>query len=283
MHQVFQGVILASRDRFMKNSPLGELPPFGGSVTSPEGYMLGLWVHECQRVFSDKMITLEDKAWVDGAIKELCKTNFAPDLTKQVSVFQAWSPGFQRDRITKHDLTIPTGFGSACLFQNLPLHPELVCIVVTAGQSTWPCARWMIRSQHPVLQTVPSAQVEEPLYFVDFLREPTFDNETGEVIDAHPSFYESIQGGLPDIRKRVEALQRKFNEESKAVKLELVLFQDALTHLMRISRLLAMDRGSVLLVGVGGSGKQSLSRLAAYIAGKLDCQPPCFRVVLGNF
>lgn len=84
--QVFQGVILASRDRFMKNSPLGELPPFGGSVTSPEGYVLGLWVHECQRVFSDKMITLEDKAWVDGAIKELCKTNFAPDLTKQVSV-----------------------------------------------------------------------------------------------------------------------------------------------------------------------------------------------------
>lgn len=88
--QVFQGVILASRDRFMKNSPLGELPPFGGSVTSPEGYMLGLWVHECQRVFSDKMITLEDKAWVDGAIKDLCKTNFSPELTKQVTL--AYTP-----------------------------------------------------------------------------------------------------------------------------------------------------------------------------------------------
>ena len=113
------------------------------------------------------------------------------------------------------------------------------------------------------------------MYFVDFLREPTYDNDTGEVIDAHPSFYESIQGGLPDIRKRVEGLQRKFNEESKAVKLELVLFQDALTHLMRISRLLAMDRGSVLLVGVGGSGKQSLSRLAAYIAGQ-----PCIEAAL---
>ena len=140
----------------------------------------------------------------------------------------------------------------------------------------------MIGSQHRQLQTVSVAQVEEPLYFVDFLREPTFDNETGEVIDAHPSFYDSIQGGLPDIRKRVEALQRKFNEESKAVKLELVLFQDALTHLMRISRLLAMDRGSVLLVGVGGSGKQSLSRLAAYIAGKLSHQPLCIEVVLGR-
>jgi dynein heavy chain len=59
------------------------------------------------------------------------------------------------------------------------------------------------------------AQVEEPLYFVDFLREPVCDDETGEVIDAHPSNYESVPGGLPDIRSRVEALQRKFNEESK--------------------------------------------------------------------
>lgn len=70
----------------------------------------------------------------------------------------------------------------------------------------------------------------------------------------------------------MEALQRKFNEESKLVKLELVLFADALSHLMRISRLLAMSRGSALLVGVGGSGKQCLSRLAAYIAGAYTFQ-----------
>ena len=44
------------------------------------------------------------------------------------------------------------------------------------------------------------AQLAVPALFVDFLREPTFDAETGEPLDAHPSFYEAVPGGLPDIR-----------------------------------------------------------------------------------
>jgi dynein heavy chain, axonemal len=70
---------------------------------------------------------------------------------------------------------------------------------------------------------------------------------------------------LPAMNKVLEDALREYNETNAAM--DLVLFEDAMKHIARIVRVVMNSGGHALLVGVGGSGKQSLSRLAAFICG----------------
>jgi dynein heavy chain len=83
--------------------------------------------------------------------------------------------------------------------------------------------------------------------------------------------YEEITSS-EKLKKFIEEKLSDYNSEPGYVQLDLVLFYDAIEHICRITRVLRQPSGSMFLIGVGGSGRQSLTRLAAYIVETLVFQ-----------
>uniref|UniRef100_A0A8D1CH64 AAA+ ATPase domain-containing protein n=1 Tax=Sus scrofa TaxID=9823 RepID=A0A8D1CH64_PIG len=138
---------------------------------------------------------------------------------------------------------------------------------ITPEDEQWFNAHLIRAVEENISADVGSYILPEP-YFVDFLHEvpePTGDEPEDTVFEV-PKIYELVPS-FESLSERLQFYQRQFNEIIRGTSLDLVFFKDAMTHLIKISRIIRTSCGNALLVGVGGSGKQSLSRLASFIAG----------------
>lgn len=82
-------------------------------------------------------------------------------------------------------------------------------------------------------------------------------------LEVEPRSYEQIIN-LPQFIDMIRQYLEEYNEGVKN-KMKLVMFLDACDHVSRISRCIRQPLGNAFCLGVGGSGRQSLSKLATYI------------------
>ena len=83
-------------------------------------------------------------------------------------------------------------------------------------------------------------------------------------IDVETRVYRQV-ADLKQLVSKVDEFLEDYNGSVK-MQMHLVMFLDACDHVSRIARILRQPLGNALLLGVGGSGRQSLSRLATFIA-----------------
>jgi len=174
---IFQGLLVAKSD----------------IIKEPEN-LAKLWVHECERIFGDRLVSAEHLAQYRNIMSDICKSEKAFTKANLGKYFAAPKPEF-------------LGFG----------------------------------------------------YFVQSLDD--------KIYDQFPN--------MDLLNTRLNEALREYNDTNPVM--DLVLFEDAAKHLTKITRILNADQGHALLVGVGGSGKQSLSKLSSAI-----CQYNLVSIVISS-
>ena len=151
-----------------------------------------LWAHECQRVFSDRLVDDDDRKW----FRHEMENEVAPKIFNM-----KWKDVM--DSADAEDGIIPL-----------------------------------------------------PLMFGSYL-DPNAEEKMYTDVGMH---------GRHKIEKVMQNYLEEFNISSGDGSMDLVLFQNALEHITRVCRVLGQKRGNALLVGVGGSGRKSLTTMASFIS-----------------
>lgn len=143
--------------------------------------MIKLWAHECQRVFQDRLISIEDRDKFQEILVAIMKDKFKRDWKSIVKV--------------------------------------------------------------------------EPLLFASFVPMVPAGPESTKLLT-------NVYCELTDrdkVKKTADDSLGEYNSANASKRMNLVLFDAAIEHVVKISRIISTEFGHALLIGVGGSGRKSLT------------------------
>ena len=144
--------------------------------------MIKLWIHECNRVFQDRLINLEDRGYFEGVLKLAVQNHFNRNIDELVT--------------------------------------------------------------------------QKPLLFASFIE---VEHNKKKLTDTYCEIRD-----LQHLHQAMQDILEYYNQISKT-QMNLVLFTEAIEHVVKIVRILQQPLGNALLFGVGGSGRRSLALLASSI------------------
>jgi dynein heavy chain, axonemal len=228
LSNVFQGMCLA------------------GSTLQSVDDLVRLWAHESLRVFADRLIDDGDREWFALKLSQAAEAHFS---IKWCALTCIWA----------HSHVMCPGWITANIERTCSLYQEigtyaaaLLSCSCTRTDGLYLTCRKKVMGRLANTQGDVKATELRSLLFGDFM-----------IAAADPPLYIELKDPN-ELSRVVTDYLSEYNANTK-VPMNLVLFTFALEHVVRICRILRQPGGHALLVGLGGSGRQSLTRLAAFI------------------
>lgn len=192
--------------------------------TSKEKFVR-LWTHECVRVFSDRLVSGDDRNSFLGHIRATVQRRFGLTFDKLLANLDINGDGHIDTDVEARGLIFADFVSKDRSYDEVDMR-AVIGGVVAALEGRSEATDAAMSGAAPADGTAPP-----------------------------PNVVAIVQGFLDDYN----AMSTK--------PMRLVLFMFAIEHISRICRVLRIAGGHALLVGIGGSGRQSLTLLAAFITG----------------
>jgi dynein heavy chain len=214
--------------------------------------MIRLWVHEVLRVFYDRLVSDDHRnqfvATINGKLVSILETN--------------WKNVFSRGS---------GGGGAASAYSTSSSAGSSAGSAGSASSSAAGGSQGGVDHRLPMFGnfledvTASSSALEEKAG-----TSASSLSSTGALHAVRKAPYVELTHKYRDVKAYLERVLAEYNREPDVAlthPLPLVLFEQAVMHLSRLYRIISQPRGSALLIGMGGVGRQSLTRLAAYMCG----------------